>query len=892
VLTNGSNVGPYQIVSPIGEGGMGHVYKAKDTRLNRTVAIKVLRASLAGKPDLQQRFEREAQTVAGLNHPHICVLFDIGEQNGIDYLVMEYVDGETLADRLARGPLELSQTLRYAIEIADALDKAHRQGVVHRDLKPGNIMIAKSGAKLLDFGLAKLKQTQEGLPTASAVRTEASALTVEGAILGTLQYISPEQLEGHEADARSDLFAFGATLYEMLTGSKPFQGKTQASVIGAILKDVPPPIQRLAPLTPPLLDHIVQRCLVKDPDERFQSANDMLAELRWLESHLSDVQPAAAATAAAPGKTAWAVAGLFVIATIVLSGLYWRSMSRPASSGENPLLRISIVVPESMAFDTGNPVISPDGRRVVSSVASALWVRALDSSSAQKLAGTDGAGTRFWSPDGKSVGFFADSKLKVVDIAGGTPQTIADNGGNQRGATWNKDGVILFAPGNQGLFSVKAAGGGKPVQVTKLNPAKQEIDHTWPDFLPDGRHFLYFSRTATSEGRGIYVGSLDSSETKFVLKSTVQAIFAPPGYLLFMRQGVLVAQRFDPNKLEVQGDPIPVTEGVRYLASVGNFQASVSANGILAYRAGGDVSQVQLTWFDRTGHNVGTVGAPGPYPNFALSPDARRIALDRTDLDTIQRDIWVMDIDRGAPSRLTFNPADDTSPRWSPDGKRIFFNSNREGLTNCFQRAADGSGEETPVRKSEGTLRACNDISPDGKYLLFHSREANNSYDLWSVPVDGDEKPSPFLKTPYNEGQARFSPDGKWVAYASEESGRLEIYVRRFPSGEKHQISTGGGSWPRWRHDGRELFYVGFDSGSGRFKVMGSALQTDPAFNAEVSHELFQLPNVGLGASGPIGLVDPFDVTPDGQRFLFAPSTLTPSEPVSLIVNWTALLKK
>jgi len=885
-LGPGINLGPYHIVAALGAGGMGEVFKATDTRLNRTVAIKVLHAGIADDVQLKQRFEREAQTVAALNHPHICVLYDIGQQDGTDYIVMEHVDGETLADRVARGPLPLAQALRYGMEIADALDKAHRHGVVHRDLKPGNIMLTKSGAKLLDFGLAKPIASPSGAGSMhSALPTAATGLTAEGSIIGTLQYMAPEQLEGREADARADIFAFGATFYEMLTGRRAFRGKTEASVIGAILKDSPEPIHNHVPLAPPYLDHVVQRCLAKDPDERWQSAGDIVGELRWIHQHLSD-RPTPAAHSAADWSTAgWVVAGLLLVVTVVLAMGYRRSGTTPA--GQPPLLRVSIVPPESMTFDAGDPVISPDGRRIAVSASNSLWVRSLDSSAAVKLAALDNtfSGARFWSADAKSIGFFTDGKLKTIDVAGGTPQAIADVA-TPRGGAWNRDGVILFAQGAQPLFRVNASGG-KPVPATTLAPERHEIDQMWPDFLPDGRHFLYLSRTATAEDRAVYAGVLDSSATKLVVKATSRAIYAEPGYLLYLRQGVLVAQRFDTDKLEVRGDPIPIIEGVRYLDSIGYFQAFVSRNGILAYRSGGDTSKVQLTWFGRDGRKIGTIGEPASYANFSLSPDGTRIALDRTDPETIQRDIWVMDVARGSPTRLTFNPADETSPRWSADGRRLFFNSNRDVVPNCYRKAIDGSAEETPVRKSDRTMRACNDVSPDGRTLLFVSRDAATGYDLWSASLSGDDAPSPFVRTPYNEGNAKFSPDGAWVAYASEESGKQEIYVRRFRgSDEKHRISTEGGWWPRWRHDGKELFYM-----AGGPRVMTVTIETAPRFSAGIPRPLFDVQD-SFPAGGGVGIVDPFDVSPDGQRFLLSPSALNASEPVSLVVNWRALLNQ
>ena len=634
-LAAGSRLGPYEVLSPLGAGGMGEVYKARDTRLERTVAIKVLPSHLSSSPEVRQRFEREAKTISQLSHPHICALYDVGNQDGVEYLVMEYLEGETLAERLVKGPLPTEQTLRYGIEMADALDKAHRQGIVHRDLKPGNVMLTRSGVKLLDFGLAKAVHPASSVSAMTSIPTEGPALTAEGTILGTFQYMAPEQLEGREADARSDIFAFGAVLYEMATGQKAFSGRSRASLIGAILKDEPPPISAVQPMTPPALDRVVKTCLAKDPEDRWQTARDLALELKWITEGGSQAGIAAPAPAQrSRERVAWILAALLGIALAVTLPLSILRRPRGASEGRN--LKMSILPPEKAAFQPGMIAISPDGSRLTFAAASAegknlLWIRPLDALEAKPLAGTDGSYLPFWSPDSRLIAFFAEGKLKKIEASGGPPQSLCDVRSG-RGGTWSREGVIVFAPTpSGGLFRVSAAGG--PVTpVTTLDSSRQENSHRWPVFLPDGRHFIYFARSRQKENRAIYVGSVDSKETRPLMSGNSNVLFAPSsagaseGYLLFEREGFLMARRFDAAALRLEGDPLTVAERVRGSdpLTAGNF--TVSQTGVLAYGKGTQIGYRQLVWLDRSGKQLGSIGAPGIYLDVNLSPDESRTA--------------------------------------------------------------------------------------------------------------------------------------------------------------------------------------------------------------------------------------------------------------------------
>jgi Tol biopolymer transport system component/predicted Ser/Thr protein kinase len=894
-IPSGKRLGPYEILSAIGAGGMGEVYRARDTRLDRIVALKILPAHLAERAELRERFEREARAVAGLNHPHICVLHDVGQQDGTDFLVMEYLEGETLAQRLTKGPLPIQQALQYAIEIADALDKAHRKGITHRDLKPGNIMLTKSGTKLLDFGLAKLQQEVVPATPESQLPTMKSGITGAGTILGTLQYMAPEQVEGDAVDSRTDIFAFGAVVYEMATGKRAFEGKSQASLIAAILERDPPAMASLQPMTPAALDRVVRKCLAKEPEKRWQAASDVCDELKWIAE--SGSQSAAVAPMVTASKTplrdarlGWIVAtACFIAALIFGSFLYLRHAPEPPRA-----VRFSLFPPDKWilagtgAVTTGAsaPVaISPDGQRVAFVAASAegktlLWVRSLDALTAQELAGTEGGTSPFWSPDSLSLGFFASGKLKKIDVSGGSPITLCDAPDN-RGGTWNRDGMILFAPTNISALQKVSVSGGVPAAATVLGQG--ELGHIRPSFLPDGRHFLY-STIAPRPGSGgpIYVGSLDSNERKLLLNATSANALYSQGNLLFLRETTLVAQPFDARRLALTGDASPIADQIRVSGSMQPYAYfSASENGALAYQMGAETASSQLLWFDRTGKQLGALGDPAAYTDLELSPDGKRVSVSIPD-EGKGRNLWIYDVARGLRTRFTFDPADQLTSIWSPDGGRIVFNSRRKGSLDLYQKAANGAGNEE-VLLEDNLDKSPASWSPDGKSILYVSSGASRSNDLFVLPLTGDRKPVPFLQTQFSETEGRISPDGRWVAYVSNESSRNEIYVASFPGpGGKWQISSGGGNYPRWRRDGSEIFYLAPDN-----KLMAASVNSKGAsFEVSAVKPLFATRIAFRGSYK-------YDVSPDGQKFLIdsAPEQATTS-PLTIVLNWEAGVKK
>jgi serine/threonine protein kinase len=879
-LTSGTKLGPYEILSAIGAGGMGEVYKARDTRLNRTVAIKVLPSHFSDNAEMKARFDREAQTIAGLNHPHICVLHDVGHQDGTDYLVMEYLEGQTLAQRLEKGALPLDEALKIAVEIADALDKAHRQGVVHRDLKPGNVMLTKSGAKLLDFGLAKLKQEIQQAPTLSGLPTNAD-VTAKGTILGTMQYMAPEQLEGEEADARTDIFAFGAMLYEMVTGKKAFEGKSQASLISAIMTTDPTPMAVLQPITPPGIDHIVRVCLVKHPDERWQSIRDVVRELKYIETSTAQISANSRAAVPPPRRLSlWKMATIILAVALAVSVFITTVLHRPTPV---QVLRFQITAPENTSLrtltDDNSSSISPDGTRIAFVATESLgktlvWTRSLDSFSAQALAGTDGAQFPFWSPDSRFIGFFAQGKLKKIDTLGGPPQTVCDVPGVPRGGSWSKDGLILFGTGDSPIFRVPSEGG-KPAPATKLDTAQKQGSHRWPSFLPDGRHFLYSARGP--DGLSIYAGSIDSDTVKLLFPNDTNAVYAAPGFVLFNREGILMRQSFDPARLELKGEAAAVAGAAaeRVAAAVnlpgtpfGLSSFSVSTNGVLAFQiVPSDVTQ--FAWFDRQGRSIETIGPRGTYQGPALSPDETRLAFT-VNAEDRGSDLWLMDIQKQSPSRFTFG-RQETNPVWSPDGATIFYTS---GGPNIFLKKSSGTGSEQLVNKGNGTTLVGN-LSPDEKFLVF-SRFGGTGFDIFVLPLTGEGKPIPVAQTRFREEQPQFSPDGKWIAYTSDESGQPEVYVQPFPtSGSKWQISNGGGTQPMWLRDGKELFFMGEDR-----KLYATDIHVSSTFEFGMPHSLFEV----HGRS--------YVPARDGQRFLVNMSSDAAPSPINIVVNWTAALNK
>jgi Tol biopolymer transport system component len=885
-LTIGTRLGPYEIQSALGAGGMGEVYKGRDTRLDRSVAIKILPAALAADSQFRDRFDREARAISQLDHPHICALYDVGEHTGTAYLVMQYLEGETLADRLTKGALPLDQALQVAIQIAGALAAAHKAGIVHRDLKPGNIMLTKSGAKLLDFGLAKTGASVLGGTNLSMLPTT-PPITQQGSILGTFQYMAPEQIEGKDADARTDLFAFGAVLYEILTGRKAFEGKTQATLIAAIIGSNPPPVTQVRPAAPATLNRIVATCLAKDPDDRWQSARDLMRELQWIAEAPAQVAEPTLSVAGRKGRfggarLAWS---LLVVAGIAALTLMTVTYIRRAPV-DTRVYRSTI-----LAALTSNPntesilSLSPDGHQLafIGSDANGnqlVYVRALDGLTAHPLAGTEGAATLFWSPDGRFLAFAAGNKLKTIDAAGNSSPVVLCESLAALPGSWNRDGVILFTPTGGPLFRVSSAGG-KPSPVTSLDTKLGETAHTYPYFLPDGRHFLYLAQASGGVPHGVYIGSLDSTERKRLLDGGSNAQYAQ-GALVFLRGTTLVAQPFDVSRLALTGEPVPLADGVQVsevsaVLRTGTF--SVSETGALVYRADGSGGS-ELVWFDRSGHEVGRLGDRAKYLDVVLSPDGSRASVSVLEPGTATRDVWIYDVARGLRNRGTFDPEDDLDAKWSPEGSRIVFGSRRRGHLDLYVKAASGADTEQ-LLWADDLDKYPQSWSPDGRFLLYVTVGGPAGQDLWVLPMTGDErKPFPFLRTRFNKGTGQFSPDGRWIVYRSNDTGRFEIYVAPFPGpGGKWQVSTMGGSVPRWR--GNEIFYVapGNTLMVAAVAVDGARLDVGPV------KKLFQ--------ARPVTPRYFFDVSPDGQRLLVnTADEPAGSVPLTLVVNWTAALKK
>jgi serine/threonine protein kinase/Tol biopolymer transport system component len=905
MIAAGSRLGPYEIRSALGAGGMGEVWRACDTRLGREVAVKVLPAHLSSSAELRGRFEREAKTISALSHPNICALYDVGNQDGVEYLVMELLEGETLAQRLLRGALPLERVLTFGSQIASALAAAHRRGVVHRDLKPGNIMLTASGVKLLDFGLAKafersLDATGSGQaaagqhPTAEdnitalpTVRGNAD-LTQEGTILGTFQYMAPEQLEGKPVDARTDLFALGVVLYEMATGKKAFAGASQASLISSIMTEEPPPISASQPLTPPALDGIVRACLAKDPEDRWQSARDVQTQLAWISERRLQ-EPASVSFPPARRRReriAWALATAFLLAALAIAIL-----PRLRSQAERPVTILQVLPPPGAAFAMQEaPRLSPDGRRLAFVAVDAagrarLYVRPLDSVSATLLSETDGASMPFWSPDSRSLAFFAGGKLKVVGVAEGRPRILSDAPVG-RGGAWNQDGSIIFVPSPPEPPELVPASGGaaRPIPLGDFSSVARRF---FPDFLPDARRYLFLAPDGSRRERTVRVGVLGSQEEHPLLDAKWSAAFARPDYVLFRREAALFAQRFDLVRLQPSSEPFAVASDVGFNPITWQALFSVSSNGTLAYQSAAAV-ETQLVRVDRGGREIGRVGEKGIFNSLSLSPDGKRVAYDRADPTTGEVNVWLVESEPGstAPTRFTFGAAINFFPIWSPDGTWLVFATLRQGPPQLYQKVSSGAGDEEPLLRTErGKIPT--GFSPDGRYLVYAVLEAKTGFDLWVLPLFGDRRPFPFLQTEAAEVGGQISPNGRWMAYASNESGAYEIYVRPFPPAPgKWQVSREGGSQPRWRADGRELFYISTDR-----KMMAVQVQTDkPAFESGAPQALFETRVSNVEGSNPWSQ---YGVSADGHAFLVNRLvTETSITPITVVLNWKELEKK
>jgi len=895
----GTRLAHFEVIAKLGEGGMGAVYRATDTKLGREVAVKILPELFAQSPDRLARFTREARVLASLNHPNIAAIYGVEERA----LILELVEGPTLAERIAQGPIPIEDALPIARQVAEAVEYAHEKGVVHRDLKPANVKIAgpetgQAGrVKVLDFGLAKAMAGGDAISgSAESSPTLTMQATLAGVIMGTAAYMSPEQAKGKAVDRRADIWAFGVLLVEMLTGQRMYSGETVSETLASVIKDAPD-LSKLPAATPAAIRRLLRQCLEKDPQWRLQSIGDARVAIREAESGPAIEEAPAAAppmpAAPRPWWRSWTAAAAIAstVAFAALSAIHFRE--KPA---ELPVVRFDVGPPGGFRFATfsagpSNGSLSPDGRRMAFSAASAdgksqLWVRSLDALAAQPLAGTDGGTVQCWSPDSRSIAFAAEGKLKRIDATGGPALTLAD-APTARGASWSKEGVIVFAPIANGPLARVSSAGGAASPVTKLDASRHEASHRYPWFLPDGRHFLYEAgQNSGADHVTVRLGSLDSSESKVLMDANSGAIYAQ-GYLLFLRGSTLMAQPFNAAKLALAGDAAPVAEHVRHIfnpaASLGLFDAS--ANGLLAYHAGADTGGLRLARMDRNGKRLSTVGDPGTLGIMQLSPDGKNAAISVT--EGSNTDIWIYDLARGLHTRFTFDTATELAPVWSADGKSIVFSSDRKGHSDLYRKAADGSGAET-LLYSDGLDKRPSSWSPDGKFLLYSTQGgATGTIDVWTLPLAAGAKPYPLIQTQFNEVNGQFSPDGRWVAYQSDESGRAEIYVIPFHAqgdapGGKRQVSTAGGTIPRWRRDGKELFYVAPGG-----KLMAAEVDAKGgSFEPGKETALFDGILTGLGFS--------YDVGPDGKSFLveLLPEQTTGVEPITVVQNWTAGLGK
>jgi eukaryotic-like serine/threonine-protein kinase len=845
---------------------MGEVYRARDTRLDRSVAIKILPDGLASDPGVRARFEREAKAISGLTHPNICALYDLGQQNGIDYLVMEYLEGETLASRIARGPLSTTQVMRYGAEIAQALHHAHRRGITHRDLKPGNVMLTAAGAKLLDFGLAKLAHAERVAPHDALTEAQRNPLTAEGTIVGTLPYMAPEQIEGRDLDARSDIFSLGVILYEMATGQRPFGGSSSAALAASILSSEPPQ----QPTISPQLDRVIRTALEKDPDQRWQTAHDLARQLRWIAEPSSGSQ-----TIAGPApKRGWPVLATAALIAIVAGVTVWL-VARHFALSALPATRLAIALPAGhelfRSSETSPFAISPDGRKIALTAfrdgSRSLFVRSLDSVALHKLDGTDGAMSPFWSSDGAWIGYSTRAKLWKVRPAGGTPVAICDVPNGVAGS-WQGD-TILFAENPPGFGKPDvhrvSASGGAPIQVTKLNVGETEVRHSFPELLSDGKHFLYLASTNDSAERRLFLGSFDS-QVRTRIATNVSAARLSGDRLLYVRDGKLLAQRFDV-ATGLKGDAETIAENVSFFFMTGRAEFDVSANGVLVY--GTETSSDRLAVVDRKGIATSVLEDDASFYLLDVAPDGKKAAVTVRARATGLMDVWIYDLVRGVRDRLTADPGIESTPVWSPDGRTIVYNQASGDPPRLVKRAISAA-LASPVN-APGPFQVPGSFSPDGRNLYYTSLEGRSST-IIRLTLDGSNRSETTVDVgPSRAGDAQASPDGRWLAFVSDTSGRFEVYVQNLVSGERVRISKGGGRFPRWRQDSAELFYVTPDD------AVTSVTSHNGTWDDAVIAELFRAQNS----------IEAFDPLPDGQGFLTVERTLSAGDAlIHVAMGW------
>ena len=884
-LSPGSRLGPYDIAAQIGAGGMGEVYRARDTNLGRHVAIKVLPEAVAADRDRLARFDREARTLAALNHPNIAAIYGLERSGGTIALVMELVEGLTLADRIAHGAIPVAEALPIARQIVEAIEAAHEQGIIHRDLKPANVKVTPDGrVKVLDFGLAKAFVAKQSAEEVGNSPTLSALPTMQGVIMGTAAYMSPEQSRGKTVTKATDIWAFGCVLYEMLTGKQAFPGEDVTDILAAVVRGEPD-WSSLPKDTPPAIRTLLQRCLRKNRPERLQDAASVRIEIADVLSGATPTTFEAATAAPHKSRERWAgvAAAVLLIATVAL-GAWVTVLRRPPAQA--PSVRFSIGPPEGATFITNpqNPIVSPDGSKLAflaqagPSKPSQLWVRALDSETAQPIAGTENASQPFWSADSQSLAFYAGGYLKKIAVSGGPAQTLTESTIGSQG-TWSRDGVVLFSTANT-IYRV-SSDGGKATQVTVLDSSRQELLHQWPYLLPDGKHFLFLARSSNPENNAIYAASLDSPQRRLLANVLSNPVYAPPGYLLFNREGTLMAQPFDAQRLKLTGGEVPIAENVDFNPVNGRAAFSASENGVLGYRTGAG-SYSRLIWFDRSGKQLGVLGDPARYFDVQLSP-GKHASVSIVDPAKRTSDIWIFDVESGAKTRFTFDPADEVAMVWTPDGTRAVFNSQKKGHFDLYQKNADLTGTEELLFEDNLNKYPVS-FTPDGKFLLYVSFGGPTGSDLFVLSL-ADRKSVPFLNTSFSETPGGFSPDGRWIAYVSNESGSNQVYVAPFPGpGGKRQVSTMGaiGGNARWSHDGSEIFYTAPGS------LMAAAVNGGgTSFEVGAVKPLFQtrLPTSRMQNDMQ------YDVSRDG-RFLIKVSEQTSSAPIRVVMNWTAALKK